>query len=263
MTMRKGYSDGPFGQIHWRVIKPAKISAPPLFCFHPAPFSGLAFSGIMPLLAENRVVIAPDYPGYGGSDPQAGPASIEQYAQAMIAVAEDLAPNQEIDVLGFHTGCFVVAEYCLERPQSVRRAVMIDVPAFQEEQRQGFLEKLGPPELTSDLSCLESAWTSGIVKRLESQPMARAFEMFVEQLRPGIDMNAAFGAAFSYAWEEKLPGVKTQTLVMASQSPLHGPSLTAAEVIPSSTLIERTDIKRAVLDEAAAETAAEVNRFLK
>ena len=263
MTMRKGYSDGPYGQIHWRKFEPAKISAPPLFCFHPAPFSGLAFTGIMPLLAENRVVIAPDYPGYGGSDPQAGPATIEQYAQAMIAVAEDLAPNQEFDVLGFHTGCFVVAECCLERPQSVRRAVMIDVPAFEEEQRQAFLKKLGPPELTPELSCLESAWMSGVVKRLESQPIARAFEMFVEQLRPGVDMNAAFGAAFSFAWEEKLPTVTTETLVIATRSPLFGPSLAAAEIIQSSSLIERTDIKRAVLDEAAVVTAAEVNRFLK
>jgi pimeloyl-ACP methyl ester carboxylesterase len=68
--MRKGYTDGPFGQIHWRMMDAVgEATMPDLYCLHPSPFSGLAYTNVMPMLAQNRRVIAPDYPGYGGSDP--------------------------------------------------------------------------------------------------------------------------------------------------------------------------------------------------
>ena len=92
--------------------------------------------------------------------------------------------------------------------------------------------------------------------------MARAFEMFVEQIRPGEAMNAAFRAAFSYPWTERLPRASHETLVLASKSPLLEGSRKAAGLMPNVFLEERLDITRAVLDEAAEETAREVNEFL-
>lgn len=68
--IRKGYSDGSFGQAHWRMMEAdGERTQPDPYCLHPALSSGLAFTSIMPHLAKNRRVIAPDYPGHGGSDP--------------------------------------------------------------------------------------------------------------------------------------------------------------------------------------------------
>lgn len=263
--IRKGYTDGPFGQAHWRMAEPAAggRAAPDLYCFHPAPFSGLAYTGIMPHLAAARRVIAPDYPGYGGSDPFTLTPSIDDYAKAMASVIEALSGDAPVDLLGFHTGCLVAAQCAIDDPGLVRRLVLIDVPAFDEETSRKLAASNGePPALTPELSCLSRPWESGVVKRLESQPMARAFEMFVEQLRPGAAMNAAFHAAFSYPWAERLPLVSQETMVLATKSPLLEGSHKAASLMPNAVLKERLDITRAVLDEAADKTAAEVERYL-
>lgn len=263
--IRKGYADGPCGQIHYRLAAPAETSAPApdLYCFHPAPFSGLAFTGVMPHLVRNRRVIAPDYPGYGGSDPCGPTPSIEDYAEAMASAVAALSGDGPVDLLGFHTGCLVAVQCAIDAPDRVRRLVLIDVPAFDEETRARLLQTSAQPlALTPELDCLSAPWANGVVKRLESQPMARAFDMFVEQIRPGEAMNAAFRAAFSYPWAERFPCAAHETLVLASKSPLLEGSRKAAALMPNASLKERLDITRAVLDEAAEETARDVDGFL-
>lgn len=264
MSIRKGYTDGPFGQVHWRLAGDGeKASKTDLFCLHPSPFSGLAYTGMMPYLAPERRIIAPDYPGYGGSDPCAGEPSVEVYAGAVMAVMDAFSAGAPVDLAGFHTGCLVAAHIAHKAPDRVRKICLIDVPAFPEAARADMLEKTAKPlELTADIECLAPAWASGIVKRLESQPMERAFEMFVEQIRPGRHMNAAFQAAFSYDWEKVFPRLETQAMVLATKSPLLEGSRKTAEMIPGATLVERLDIVRAVLDEAAEITSGEVAKYL-
>ncbi len=257
-AITKGYSDGPFGQVHWRACG-ERGDAPDLVCLHPAPFSGLAFAAIMPLLAKGRRVIAPDFPGHGGSDPHRWDASIGDYAKAMQSVVHDLSPDRSVDVLGFHTGCLVACELALTAPDRVRSLVLIDVPAFDETTRQAHLaESSAQPGFTEDMSSLASAWERGITRRVASQGITRSFEMFVEQLRHGEAMNAGFYAGFTYPVEERLSAVVDPTAIIATQSMLLEPSRRAASLIPAAKLIERLDITRAVLDEAAEPIADEV-----
>jgi pimeloyl-ACP methyl ester carboxylesterase len=261
--MRKGYSDGPYGQIHWRVSDAETSGARDLYCFHPAPFSGIAYAGIAPYLRKARRLVMPDYPGYGGSDRHTAKPTIDDYADAMAAVIVDVSSDKPVDLMGFHTGCLVAAELCRREPDWFCKACLIDVPAFPADKRADMAAMASAPlALTENLSSLSKPWESGVVKRLESGSMDRAFEMFVEQLRPGREMNAAFHAAFSYPWEDRLPTIKTQTLVLATQSPLLEGSRKTAEVIPGAALVERLDIKRSVLDEAAEKTAGEIVSFL-
>jgi pimeloyl-ACP methyl ester carboxylesterase len=265
VTIRKGYSDGGrFGQLHWRGAEAVRREAPDLFCLHPAPFSGLAFTAIMPALAGRRRVWAPDYPGHGGSDPFRHDATVADYAQAMVELIERLTEGTAIDVMGFHTGCLVAAEVARIAPRRVRALALVDVPAFDPVMRERLLASSGAPlEITPLLGCLEGAWDLGMTKRIESQGLDRSFEMFAEQLRHGRGRNAAFHAGFSCDVEALLAGVRHRCLVLATQSMLLEPSRRAAGLIPAATLVERLDIRRAVLDEAAAATADEVIRFLE
>ncbi len=112
------------------------------------------------------------------------------------------------------------------------------------------------------MACLAPAWDRGITKRIESQGIERSWEMFVETLRHGRLMNAGFYADFSYDVEGRLPRVTHATAVIASQSMLLELSRRAAWLIPGAALIERLDITRAVLDEAAGKTAAQVLEYL-
>lgn len=262
--IRKGYSDGPFGQVHWRMLAPEGTpTQPDLYCLHPAPFSGLAFTTIMPYLAQTRRVFAPDYPGYGGSDPFKEEPTIAEYAAALIAVVDYQSGGGPVDLMGFHTGNLVAAEMALTAPEKIRLLAMVDVPAFDTETSAKYRAASAKTfEIAPDLSCLEGPWERGMTKRIDSQDPERSFEMFAEQLRPGRLMNKAFHAAFSYDVDARLPAVTHETLILASQSGLLGATRHAAEIMESATLVERLDTKRAVLDEAAEITAAEILKFL-
>lgn len=261
--MRCEYVDGLHGQIHLRRWAGAGSSQAPLFCFHPSPFSGRAYETIAPYLAESRDVIAPDFPGYGGSSSAETTPNIGDYADAMITAIHVVAGDAPVDVLGFHTGCLVAAEVALRRA-NVRKACLIDLPAFPPEQSAQTAEKFSKPvEITQDLECLAGAWKMGFLSRIESQSVDRAFDMFVEHLRPGRAMNEAFYAAFTYPWTERFPKISVDTLVLATTSSLLDGSRKASEIIPTAQLLERLDITRAVLDESAETVAADVDLFLK
>ena len=254
----RGYTDGPFGQVHWRSCGESG-AAPDLVCLHPAPFSGLAFTTIMPFLAQDRRVIAPDFPGHGGSDPHRLDASIADYAEAMSAVIAALAPGRPVDLFGFHTGCLVACEMAVRSPERVRHLALVDVPAFDEQTREEHLaQSCAPPGFTEELVSLAPAWERGITRRVESQGMERSFAMFVEQLRHGEAMNAGFHAGFTYPVERRLPQVSRPTTIIATQSMLLEASRRAAQLIPTAKLSERLDVTRAVLDEAAETIASEV-----
>ena len=257
-AITKGYSDGPFGQVHWRMCGETG-SAPDLICLHPAPFSGLAFTKIMPFLARDRRVIAPDFPGHGGSDPHRLDASVEDYARAVFCVIQELSADRSVDLLGFHTGCLVACELALLEPDAVRSLALIDVPAFDETKRREHLaSSTAAPCFTEDMASLASAWERGVTRRIASQGMVRSFEMFVEHLRHGEAMNAGFHAGFTYSVEERLAAMSHPTTIIATQSMLLEASRRAVSLIPSASLIERLDITRAILDEAAEPIAAEV-----
>lgn len=262
--IRKGYSDGPFGQIHWRIlVSEAPVSKPDLYCLHPAPFSGLAFTTIMPHLAKGRRVFAPDYPGYGGSGPFKEEPVISEYAEAMIAVIDDQSSSEPVDLMGFHTGNLVATEMALTQPEKIRRLALIDVPAFDAETSAKHRAASAQTfEITPNIDCLEQPWERGMSKRIESQGLERSFDMFAEQLRPGPLMNKVFHAAFSYDVDRKLTALEHPSLVLATQSGLLGATQRAAQMIPNATAVELLTITRAVLDEAHEEVADAVLSFL-
>lgn len=264
-AIRRGYTDTAAGQIHWRMVEPqGDITQPDLYCLHPAPFSGLAWTTIMPHLAQGRRVIAPDLPGHGGSDPCRGTPSIAGFAAAMMAVADDLSPKDRIDVTGFHSGCLVALEMAIKSDARVRGAVLTDVPYFDADAQPAMLARTGGDlDITPELDCLAGPWTLGMTRRLDSQPVERCFEMFVEQLRHGRAMNAGFHAAFTYPCADRFAMITRPISLIATQSGLLAATQAAAKATPFARLIERPDIMRAVLDEAAEMTAAQILDALK
>lgn len=262
--IRKGYSDGPFGQVHWRMMEaqgdPAK---PDLYCLHPAPFSGIAYTNILPHLANSRRVIAPDYPGYGGSDPFKEHPAIAEYATAMLSVIKDISGHTPVDVTGFHTGNLVAGEMSIIDPSAINRLALVDVPAFDAETSAKYRTMTAQPfEISDDKSSLEKPWKRGISSRIVEQGPERALEMLAEQLRAGRNMHAAFDAAFTYNVYERLPQITHQCLVVGTQSDLLDATRWAGDNIPNAVFVERPDIDKGVLDQNAQATAKEIVNFL-
>ncbi|MEM7327614.1 MAG: alpha/beta hydrolase [Pseudomonadota bacterium] len=263
-TVRKGYSDGPEGQIHWRMATSESISnQPDLFCFSPAPFGSIAYASLLPLLAKDMRVCAPDYPGQAGSDGGSATPSIESYATSMLAVIQDLSNQNPVNLLGFHSGCLVAAEVQRQAPQLVERVVLVDVPAFDPETRAKYLPMVGAPfEPTADLDSVSKAWEMAVSKRLETQTLEHCLAMFADAVGNGRRMNATFHAAFTYDVEIKLSALDAPTTVIASQSGLLSPSRRAAAIIPNCELVEMLSVKRSVLDENARTTADAIRSAL-
>lgn len=261
---RKGYAGSAGEQIHFRVWGEAQMHASPdLYCFHPSRFTGLAFATIAPFLAKGRRVIAPDFPGYGGSDAQDGAPSIDNYSAAMKTVAAQLSPGLTIDVAGFHTGCLVAAEVAQRSDLHVRKAVLIDIPAFNPQDTAAMREQFaGDFPLGPQMDCLTVPWTKVFEPRRETQGAKQAFALFAEILRSGEGQDRAFLAAANYPWEERLPKVRAQVLALATQSILLEQTRVAAKMLPGAKLHERLDVTRSVLDENAQSIAADIDAFL-
>lgn len=260
MMIRKGYSDGPEGQIHWRIAGAAAAgNAPDLYCFSPAPFSSIAYEAILPKLASGRRVIAPDYPGQGGSSGGSAEPSIEQYTRSMCALIETLSGEEAVTLTGFHSGCLVAVETALKLGKRVSQIVLVDVPAFDPETRAKYLPAVGSPfAVSAELCGLEKAWERAVASRLDSQPIERSLEMFADQVANGQRQNATFHAAFTYDVEARFKRLTRPTTIMATQSMLLEPSRRATELIDGAKLIERLDIQGSVLDQNAPITAKEI-----
>ncbi|MBT8444766.1 MAG: alpha/beta hydrolase, partial [Gammaproteobacteria bacterium] len=231
---------------------------PPLLCLHPAPYSGAWFATVMPLLNQGRVVIAPDYPGYGGSAPTETEPSIRDYADAMLDLLDDMSIARA-DVVGFHTGCLVGAEMSLVRADRVRRLILIDVPCFSgEERRKLYARAVTPRRFDADPAGLTEEWHRNVEQRLDAMPFDRAFELFVESLRAGDRSHWAFHAAFNYPSDERFPDLTKPVHVIATGSGLLDATRAAARLLPNVRLVECTDITRAVFEEGAGRISIEI-----
>ena len=114
--VRRGYMDLPFGQLHY--LKGAPDQTPrgrPVLCLHASPRSGRDFGLIPEVLGRDRIVLAPDMPGLGGSSLPATPMTIEAWATTMLAFLDRMEIDQ-VDVFGYHTGSVTAVALALAAP---------------------------------------------------------------------------------------------------------------------------------------------------
>ena len=88
--MKRGFVDVPVGQMHYR----AEGSGEPLLFLHMTQSSSLHFVQVIPFFSQHYWAIAPDYPGYGDSDPAPHLYSMEEYAQSVLSFMDALGIQQ-------------------------------------------------------------------------------------------------------------------------------------------------------------------------
>lgn len=263
--MRKLYANTRCGQVHARLLDAAgEETGAPLVCLHPAPSSGLYFATAMPMLNSNRRVIAPDYPGYGGSDAPANPPSIADYARAILDFLDDAGVADPVDLLGFHTGCLVAAEMAHLEAKRVRRIVLCDVPYFTSDQQEAMRDKVTQPmPVSAELDSLAGPWAFNIASRINDVPLPRALELFAEHVRAGTRDYYAFAAAFSYDCVARFGSLPVDSVCLATQSGLHGPTEAAAEAIPGTSFVDVTEVRTAVFETGAEAISKRINEALE
>lgn len=233
IPIQRAYAPSRYGQTHYRIARPAgPVKAPPLLCLHQTPSSGGEWAQVMERMAQDRVVIAPDNPGYGMSDAPPAPVTIPDFAGVIVDLMDRLTAAGEIDagpydVIGMHTGSIVAAELGLADAARVRRIVMISLAAYPADVRAAKLADLYTkfPAPDATLGHVEQLW--GFFTRFGDPRMtdeARHVAL-AECLRLGARMPWGYEAVYRYDFESALDRLEQEVLVVNPQDDLWGVTL--------------------------------------
>lgn len=183
VTIERAYGRGPFGQMHYRIARPARASTKlPLVCFHMSPYSGALYDGFLPRMAADRIVLAPDTPGFGMSDPPPGPPTIEDYARAHFRLIEGLG-FARFDVIGYHTGANIAVELACLFPNRVAHVAMIGAALFTAEEVPQRRAMFGPVKIEADGSHMPALWMKSMRWGMEGRTKEMLAQLFPERLR--------------------------------------------------------------------------------
>ena len=268
--IERAYSQSRFGQVHYRIARPeGPATAPPLVCLHQTPSSGGEWSSIMPLMARDRVVIAPDNPGYGMSHAPPSPATIPDFGAVVAGLMDDLVARGDIaddtyDVIGMHTGSIVASELGIANAARVRRIVMISLAAYPADVRAAKLADLYTkfPVPDATLAHVEQLW-SFFIKFGDPRMTDEARHIaLAECLRLGKRMPWAYEAVYRYDFEAALDQLEQPVLVINPQDDLWDVTLRQAGRLRLGQRWDLPGRAHGFLVHEAEEVAERVRAFL-
>lgn len=259
----RAYVDGPYGQIHLTITEPAtgRADAPPVVCLPMSPRSGRDFDELALALADRRRVLAPDVPGFGGSDPPPQPVSIDEYAAALLTGLHPLLSSSTrrrpgVDVLGQHTGAAIAIAIARQAPNRVRRIAAIGIPLFEPEERERLRAQfVRPRPYFDDPQFLCTTWARDAAALQTGQPPERMLLRFTEIMRAGTRSHWGFQAVFEHDLRAALKGLTTPLLSIVLNENLAAASRAAAALVQRGEVADLTDLPGSALDFAAPRLA--------
>lgn len=259
------FVEGAFGQIHVRVAAPETQMARPLACLHMSPKSGRIYARFMQAMAVDRVVMAPDYPGFGESDapPAEPPVSIEDYAQSLWDVVDELG-LQQIDLLGYHTGSEVAVEAARQRPEAVGAIVLIGAPIFTEAELAEMHATYSHVDLDEDGTRFARMWKSVVAHRGPGMTLEMMAESFAENLRAGEKYEWGHRAAFAYArrFPQVLASLEQPITVFNPDDDLRTQTLRAPAYLKNGAVVDQPGWGHGFLDAHTDEAVRAVKAAL-
>ena len=263
-NVKKAYTDGPFGQIHYRYAGAKGIAGIPLICLHPSPLSGIVYENWLAEMGTDRYTLAPDTPGYGGSDTPKKPQQIDSLADAIIQFMNNLG-IQEADVMGYHTGSFTAAHLAMRYPHRIKKVVMISAPIFDDKIIEEYSARIygPPPKFVNVLQQLsENIIKNGKGMFRDIPTDERYADIQIEMLRNYRTSNWGFRAAFAYNLTDTLPKVDQQILVLNPEDDLWEHTPKAQEFLKNGTIHNLPGWTHGHLDAHTKEMATIVRKFL-
>lgn len=254
------YTQGTYGEVHWLIARPTgnrRPRRPPLVLLHPTAQAGGYFELFMAELATDRVILAPDTPGYGASErPAAPPDSIAAYAEAIRVALEPLLKDlraRQYDLGGYHTGTFLSTELALLDPRRVRRLLLCAIPYYEAgARREQVLERIARPKpVTADIASIADAWRFHVAERPAGVTLERGLEAFWTPLRAEPHHEWAFRALFRYPAEVQLPRVQQPVGILSTHNSIRQQTLDAAKLFPNARTIDIPELQHGAFDVGA------------
>ena len=211
MGVRRAYSDLPWGQLHYR--EAGEPGNPTLLLLHQSPSHSAMYEPLMTALAGDFHLLAPDTPGFGGSDAMRQDVpNIAAYA-AVIGDWLDLLGNRPPFIFGHHTGAAIAVQLEHDRPGSL--ALALSGPPLLDEKLKQRLPGLAEPfEADGKGTHVEQMWRR-IRAKDEEAPLALTLRETLSALESGGHYQASYRAVAEQAFAELLPTIHCPTLVFA------------------------------------------------
>lgn len=197
-----------------------------------------------PFLAEmgkDRLAIAVDTPGYGGSDAPPAPTDLGSYAETLAEVLDELALD-EIDFFGAHTGSRLAVEIAHLRPQQVQRLILFGAAVYTEEERAKQKATFARPKpVAADGAHLASRWTGwaawrwpGVTDEMIGRYAADSVQDFERHWW-------AHQAVFEHDMAARLSALEHEVLVLCTKDDIEVPTRRAQALIRNGRYLERLD----------------------
>ena len=193
----------------------------------------------IPRFAQERRVIAPDLPGFGGSEMPAEKISIPGYGRFIEALCDQLDLG-EVVVIGNSMGGFVSAEVAIQFPERVERLVLVSAAGITVNSlRHGPVMAWGrAAAMAGARSVAEKRMVIrrprlrhlafGLITRHPSRiPAETLFEMSMGAGRRGF--LPALEAHLDYDFRERLPEIRCPTLIIWGEDDVIIPARDADE----------------------------------
>ncbi len=269
VEFRKEYVDGRYGQIHLLVSRPLSNGdlETPMVCFAPNPMAGRYFRVFMQELGSDRIMIAPDYPGLGESDPPPEAPDMAGYAGAMADAIEALGfgsnDQSKVDVCGYHTGAMVAIELAVSRPDLVNKVLLMGVPYYTGAARaEQYEANVAEEPLHEEFGSLGKWWKFTVTDRQDGVTLERGYDNFVDVLKPKYRHHWPYKAVFSYPAEERAALVRQPVLVLNTHGGLEEQTRAIAPLFSDATLIEVPELHHGIFDVGADILAEHARPFL-
>jgi len=218
VRLRRGYADGPCGQIHYWDGGTGK----PLVLVHQAIMSANEYDHVFPPFMERGIrPIALDLPGFGLSDPPASPPSIADYAATIPPLLDTLGIHRAA-IGGHHTGALVSNEAAnlypdrisacilggpLLIPDTVRQALITDIVV-----REKAFTALPEAAHMVEVAKVRERYAAGTVS------LNRITDYVVQAMQAYAMGTYWYGhaAAFAYRQEGPLMALRQPTLILTN-----------------------------------------------
>jgi len=270
----RGYVDMRWGQLHYIMATPAVPRADqktPIVMLHQSPNSSADYAALVPEMGRDRIAIAVDTPGHGGSD---GPNQILRIEDYALAIAEGLkglgfSADRRIDILGRFTGALIGVEVAINEPKMVRRVALLGIYVPSEERREKWRQReanLVHPKTSAEAfeQFCQALPRSKEIYLAQGIPDSVWGRMRVESLRSLTRIQYAHAAAFRYHGQvsDRLPKVSQPVLLMAWDDDLYQETKDSQSLFKNAELIDLPQYKSGALYSRAAEIAAMLRKSL-
>ncbi len=212
--MKKGYIDGPDGQLHYWMTG----HGPTLLMIHQAAQSSEEYRAIAPLLAEQFQVLAIDLPGHGASDDPPRELEMDDYTRATLAVLDALDISH-LSILGHHGGSSVALDLAAREPARVYRVILSGCGIRTPEEVRALLSARTTRNLPiqNDGDFLIDTWKRYVELTGPETTADTTFVPFLESLRARLRPYDAHHAILRWDRKSVLPKVKCPVLLIQGE----------------------------------------------